>query len=281
MTGRVALVTGATSGIGTEIARGLARLDATVVLTSRDPARGEEVRAELAPFAPARDSVAVMRLDVVDVASVRSFVATFGERYGRLDVLVNNAGAWYSDRRESVDGIELTFATNVVGPYLLTELLSPLLRAAGRARVVNIGSSIAGNYDATDLNFTNRRYRGTQAYAQSKQAIRMVTWGQAARLAGTGVTANAVAPGFVRTGLNRNAHGAQVAFINMSARLFAVSPARGADTPLWAAVDPELDGVTGRYLIGRKVKDGGFADPAAVADLERRCNEMIAAARTA
>jgi NAD(P)-dependent dehydrogenase (short-subunit alcohol dehydrogenase family) len=281
MAGRIALVTGATSGIGTEIARGLARLGATVVVTSRDPARGAEVRAELASFAPARESVVVMPLDVADVASVRSFATALGERYHKLDVLVNNAGAWFSDRRESVDGIELTFATNVVGPYLLSELLSPLLGAAGHARVVNIGSSIAGNYDATDLNFTTRRYSGWHAYAQSKQAIRMVTWGQAARLAESGTTANVVAPGFVRTGLNRNAHGAQVAFINMFAKLFAVSPARGAETPLWAAVDPALADVTGKYLVGRKAKEGGFADPAALADLEHRCDQMIAAARTA
>jgi NAD(P)-dependent dehydrogenase (short-subunit alcohol dehydrogenase family) len=92
------------------------------------------------------------------------------------------------------------------------------------------------------------------------------------------VTANVVAPGFVRTGLNRNAHGAQVAFINMFAKLFAVSPQKGADTPLWAAVDPSLREVTGKYFVVRKEKDGGFSDTAAIADLERRCDEMISAA---
>ena len=278
MTGKVAVITGATSGIGKEIARGLARLGATVVITSRDPDRGAEARNELASFAPARKAVDAMTLDVADMASVRSFTAAFGERHDRLDVLVNNAGAWYTDRRDSADGIELTFATNVVGPYLLTDLLSPALRAAGQARIVNIGSSIAGNYDATDLQFTTRKFNGYQAYSQSKLATRMVTWGQAARLAGTGVTANVAAPGFVRTGLNRNARGMQVAFINVSAKLFAVSPEKGADTPLWAAVDPSLREVTGKFLAGRRAKDGGYGDPAAVADLERRCDEMIGAA---
>ncbi len=275
MAGKVAVVTGATSGIGTEIARGLARSGATLVITARDPKRGEEIRAELGPD---RDAVTVLPLDVADIASVRAFAGSFGERYDRLDVLVNNAGAWFTERRESTDGIELVFATNVLGPYLLTELLTDRMRAAGSARVVNVGSSIASSYDATDLGFTTRKYAGFQAYAQSKQAIRMITWGQAGRLADAGITANVVAPGFVRTGLNRHARGFQARMLNLSARLFAISPVKGADGPLWAAVAPEMAGVTGKYFDGRKERDGGQRDMDAVGDLERRCDEMIRAA---
>jgi NAD(P)-dependent dehydrogenase (short-subunit alcohol dehydrogenase family) len=268
LTGTVAVVTGATGGLGKEIARGLVRLGATVVVGARDERRGAATRAELG------DRVTVLPLDVADQASIRSFAASVRERFPAVHVLVNNAGAWYTDRQQSVDGVELTFATNVVGPYLLTDLLLPSLRAAGSARVVNVVSSIAGNYDATDLGFSRRTFDGFHAYAQSKQALRMLTWGMAERLAGTGVTANAVAPGFVRTGFNRNASGFKAVLITVSARLFGSSPAKGADTPLWAAVAPELRAVSGKYFASRTEKDGGFHDPAAIADLERRCAEL-------
>lgn len=267
MTGKVAVVTGATGGIGKEIARGLVRLGATVVIGARDDRRGAAAAGEL--------GVTAYPLDVADQASIAAFAAAVIAAHASIDVLVNNAGAWFSDRRESPDGVELTFATNVLGPYLLTNALLAPLRA-GHARVVNVVSSISGDYDADDLQFTRRTYDGFKAYAQSKQALRMITWGQAAAAEGTGMTANAVAPGFVRTDLNRNASGMRTSLINMSVRLFGSSPEKGADSPLWAAAATELDGVTGRYLDARTDKDGGPRDPEAIADLERRCAAMIA-----
>lgn len=276
LTGTVAVVTGATSGIGKQIARGLARLGAHVVIGARDAGRGAAAQAELGAEAPRPDAVSVLPVDVSDQASVRSFAAAFADRHASLDVLVNNAGAWFTDRVETPDGLELTFATNVIGPYLLTQLLEPQLRAAGHARVVNVVSSIAGDYDATDLQFATRPYDGFKAYSQSKQALRMLTYGFAEQFAGSGVTVNAAAPGFVRTEFNRNARGARAVMINLSARLFASSPAKGADTPLWAATAPELHDVTGAYLTGRSQKDGGFHDVDAIADLQRRCEGLTA-----
>lgn len=275
LTGRVALVTGATGGIGKEIARGLVRAGAIVVLGVRDPGHGEAARAELATErAPERASVDLLPLDVADQASIHAFGRTFTGRYPALHLLVNNAGAWFTERRVSPDGVELTFATNVIGPHLLTEVLMDHLRAAGHARVVNIVSGLAGYYDATDLQFERRPYQGFRAYAQSKQALRMLTWGLAGRVTGTGITANAAAPGFVRTDLNRNARGLMPTMINLMARLFAASPAKGARTPLWVATDPALEKATGRYYDQHKEKDGKFNDPAAIADLERRCREL-------
>jgi NAD(P)-dependent dehydrogenase (short-subunit alcohol dehydrogenase family) len=273
MHGRVCLITGATSGIGKEAARGLARMGATVIIGARDLRHGEAARSEIAADAPDA-AVHLMRLDVAGHASIHAFAGAFSEQFTELHVLVNNAGAWFSERRESPDGYELTFATNALGPHLLTELLLPPLRLAGDARVVNVVSSIAGHYDSTDLQFTRRRYDGYQAYAQSKQALRMLTWALAARLAGTGATANAAAPGFVRTGLNRHAHGFRASMIGLSSRLFAVSPQKGADTPLWVAVAPELDGVTGQYFDQRTRKDGRFADPEPIEELEQLCRQM-------
>jgi NAD(P)-dependent dehydrogenase (short-subunit alcohol dehydrogenase family) len=275
MSGKVAVVTGATGGIGKEIARGLVRLGAHVVIGARDPVRGEAARADLAVGSAA--SVAVLPLDVADQSSVRAFAAAFADGSDRLDVLVNNAGAWFTDRRQSPDGHELTFATNVLGPHLLTASLLDRLRSAGSARVVNVVSSIAGDYDATDLQFARRPYDGFKAYAQSKQALTMLTWGLAARMAGQGVSANTAAPGFVRTGFNANVRGARVAMIKLMARLFAVSPAKGADTPLWVASAPELEGVSGRSYAGRKEQTRKFTDPGPIAELERLCGELEAA----
>jgi NAD(P)-dependent dehydrogenase (short-subunit alcohol dehydrogenase family) len=277
MTGKLAIVTGATGGIGKEIARGLVRLGANVVVTARTPQRGEATRAELAADATGGE-LSAMPLDVADQASVRAFAAAVAVRYANVDVLVNNAGAWFTERRTSPDGHELTFATNVLGPHLLTETLLDPLRAAGGARVVNIVSSIAGDYDPTDLQFTRRPYDGFKAYAQSKQALTMLTWGLAERLRGDGVTANTAAPGFVRTNFNQNARGARAVMISLSARLFGVSPAKGADTPLWVATAPELDGVTGRSFASRKQVPAKFTEPGPIAELERLCQELEQAA---
>jgi NAD(P)-dependent dehydrogenase (short-subunit alcohol dehydrogenase family) len=278
MSGKVAVVTGATGGIGKEIARGLARLGATVVIGARNAERGNAAWDEIT-----RDtgnaSVFVLPLDVASLASIRAFAAAFAEKFDRLDVLVNNAGAWFTDRSQSADGYELTFATNVLGPHLLTRLLLPRLRASAPSRIVNVVSALAANYDATDLMFERRKYDGFKSYGQSKQALRMLTWGLAKELEGSGVTANAAAPGFVRTEFNRNTHGFMAAMISLSARLFAVTPEKGADTPLWVASAPELSTMTGKYYDARQEKDGKFRDVAVIADLERRCDEYVSNAR--
>jgi NAD(P)-dependent dehydrogenase (short-subunit alcohol dehydrogenase family) len=274
LSGKTALVTGATSGIGKEIARGLARLGARVVIGARDADKGAAVRVEIVKeLAGAEVEVGV--LDVSSRASIEAFAKAWPVE--RVDVLVNNAGAWFSERRQSVDGWELTFATNVLGPHLLTKLLLPKLRG----RVVNIVSALAASYDASDLMFEKRKYDGFKAYTQSKQALRMLTWGLAARLDGKAVTVNGAAPGLVRTEFNQNAHGFTASMIDVMMRLFGVSPAKGADTPLWVAAAPELDGVTGKYFDDRKEKDGKFREPAAIADLERKCEEMVVARRAA
>ena len=276
MSGKVAVVTGASSGIGKEIARGLARMGATVVLAVRSREKGDATRDELAGETGSK-SVSVLQVDVADPRSIRAFAEAFRGKFDRLHVLVNNAGAWYTDRRASPAGRELTFATNVLGPHLVTQVLEGPLRAAAPSRVVNVVSSFASDYDATDLEFERRKFDGFKAYGASKQALRMLTWGMATRLEGSGVTANAAAPGFVRTDFNANARGFVATMINLSARLFAVSPARGADTPLWCAVAPELSAVTGKYFEDRKEKDGKFHEPGPIADLERRCEELLAA----
>lgn len=275
LSGKIAVVTGASGGIGKEIARGLARQGATVVLAVRDVERGDKVAREL--HAETKANLFVMPLDVADVASVRRFAAGFVGRFPKLHFLVNNAGAWFTDRRTGPSGEELTFATNVLGPHLLVRLLAPTMIQSRPARIVNVVSALAKDYDATDLQFERRPYDGFKAYSQSKQALRMLTWGQAARLEAQGVTVNAVAPGFVKTELNRHARGFVPLVIGVFSRVIGVTPEKGAETPLWALGAPELEGVTGKYFDGLKEKDGKFHDPAAIRDLEERCEALLAA----
>jgi NAD(P)-dependent dehydrogenase (short-subunit alcohol dehydrogenase family) len=192
-----------------------------------------------------------------------------------LKVKTGNAGAWFTDRRESVDGHELTLATNVLGPYLLTKLLADRLRAGAPSRVVNVVSSFAANYDATDLGWQRRAFDGFKVYAQSKQALRMLTWVFAEKLEKDKVMVNAAAPGFVKTDFNQNARGFVASMINLSAKLFAVSPAEGADTPLWAAASRELERTTNKYFEKRKDKDGKFREPAALTELDKLCDTFV------
>jgi len=273
MTGKIAIVTGATAGIGKEIARGLAVMGATVVIGARSAERGEAARAEIVASTQ-NPNVEVLLVDVAEPASVRAFVERFRARHDRLDVLVNNAGVWFTDRRQNSQGHELTFSTNVVGPWLLTSLLEEPLRAAAPSRVVNVVSGLADHYDGGDLLYTRRKYDGFKVYAQSKAAERMITWGLADRLAQAGVTVNAAAPGFVKTDFNREAKGFMAGMIDLMARLFADSPEKGAATPLWAATSPDLDGVTGRYFDAKKEKERRFDDPTQIAHVERACAEL-------
>jgi len=252
MTGKRVIVTGPTSGFGKEIVFQLASLGAEIVLACRDLERGEQTAAEIAQRTGAKNC-AVMRLDASDQRSVREFARQYRARFPRLDVLVNNAGINRSSRQLSVDGIELTFATNVLGYYLLTRELLDLLRASAPARIVNVASTYAMDLDLSDLQFTRRAYEGRKAYAQSKACDRLLTWAMARRLEGSGVTANAMAPGLVvKTGLYRDTSPAAMLFMRVLGLFIGRSIAQGADTAIWLASSPEVEGVNGRFFELRK-----------------------------
>jgi len=264
---KTAFVTGATNGIGKAIASGLAKQGLRVIVGARDADKGKAVRDELAA-ATGNANITVAKVDVASRASI----AALDLGVPRLDILVNNAGVWYTDRTLSPDGIELVFATNVLGPHRVTKRVMPLLEAAPAARVVNVVSAFSKHLDLTDLEFARRKYDGFKCYSQSKQALRMLTWGLASRFAGTKLTANAVSPGFVKTGFNTNTHGFLSVVLGLSSKLFAVSPENGAATPIWVATSRELDGVSGKYFDAMKEKDGKFREPEAIAELERLCD---------
>jgi NAD(P)-dependent dehydrogenase (short-subunit alcohol dehydrogenase family) len=256
MSGRICLVTGASSGIGRETAAGLARMGATVVMTARDPARGEAALEYVRSRSPGA-SAASMIADFASLDSVRRLAEDFRARYHRLHVLVNNAGAYNTRRSVTVDGFETTFAVNYLAHFLLTNLLLDALKAGAPSRIVNVSSVIHGSVglDLDDLN-SERGYRGMRTYARSKLAIVLFTYELARRLEGTGVTANCLHPGVVRSGFglnNRGPVGAVFRVFHAIAPPFILTPSRGADTPIYLASSPEVEGVTGKYFVRRKV----------------------------
>lgn len=277
LSGRTCLVTGANSGIGKEVARGLARLGAHVVMACRSRERGEEARSEIArETGNARLELVVV--DLASQASIRDLAGAFSAAQPALHVLVNNAGIWSQTRHEGPDGIEATWATNVLGYFLLTRLLLPALERGAPSRIVNVASEAAGGLDLSDVEFKRRRYNGARAYAQSKQADRMLTWALARRLDGTRVTSSAVHPGGVSTDLFRKAGGIVGAAATVYARLFTKAPAEGADTVLWLAASPELEGVDGKFWVDRQERRCRFRDARGEDALWALCESMTGGA---
>jgi NAD(P)-dependent dehydrogenase (short-subunit alcohol dehydrogenase family) len=273
LSGKTCLVTGANAGIGKEIATQLARLGASVTMACRSRERGQAARDEVRR-STGNDAVELMLVDLSERESTLDFARRFRDEHPALHVLVNNAGIWLNDRRTNSADLELTFATNVLGYFLLTRELLDLLRSSAPARVVNVASDMAGKLDLDDLHFTRRRFRGTAAYSQSKQADRMLSWTLHERLEGSGVTVNAMHPGPVRTEIAADTSGLLGAGARVFFRLFGRTVERGADTAVWLAASPELEGVSGKYWLDRRERRCQFRDPAARAALWARCEEL-------
>jgi NAD(P)-dependent dehydrogenase (short-subunit alcohol dehydrogenase family) len=251
MEGKVCVVTGATSGIGAVTAQALARQGATVVVVGRHAERSAATVRQITQ-ATGNTNVTFLLADLSAQAQVRQLAAEFQRRFTRLDVLVNNAGALFTKRLLSADGLEMTLALNHLGYFLLTHLLLDTLKASALARIVNVSSNahMGGQIDFADLQ-GERRYGGWRAYCQSKLANLLFTAELARRLDGTGVTANAVHPGFVATGFGRNNRGLFARFIRL-AQVAALSPEQGAATLIYLASSPEVAGVTGKYFVKKR-----------------------------
>lgn len=243
------MVTGATAGIGLVTARELARKGARVVVVGRDAVKGERTVREISDET-GNERVGFQRADLSVQSEVRRLARNFVEEHPRLDVLVNNAGAIFTRRRLSADGIEMTFALNHLSYFLLTKLLLDSLAAAPAGRVVNVSSAAHGGaeLDFDDLQ-CERGYTGWRAYQRSKLANLLFTYELARRLEGSGITANALHPGFVasRFGLNNGPLfrlGIRIAFMTS-----AISVEEGAKTGIHLASSPEVEGVSGRYFV--------------------------------
>jgi dehydrogenase/reductase SDR family protein 12 len=248
MDGKVVLVTGATSGLGEAAATGFARLGASVWLVARSRERGEATRARIVAQT-GTDDVQVGICDLSDLRSVRRFAEQCEAGPGRLDVLVNNAGALTEERSLSRDGIELTLATNVVGPFLLTKLLAPLMGQSTPGRVINVssGGMYTQGLHVDDLQSASGKFRGTVAYARSKRIEVVLSELWASRLAGTAVVVNSMHPGWVDTpGLRDSLPG-----FHRALRPLLRTPEQGADTIVWLGSAPQAAAVSGAFWFDR------------------------------
>lgn len=272
LVGRRCIVTGATSGIGKEVARNLAYFGATVVLAGRNRERGSATLQELAEDS-GNDRISFLQVDFSAQSSIRPFARHVLAGGAPVHVLVNNAGTYVSSREESADGYELTFATNTLGYFMLTNLLLPTMAKNGPARVVNVASKLAGKLDLEDLHFEKRKYTGARAYAQSKQANRMLTWGLHERLAGADISVHACHPGGVATGIYDHTAGTLGKILRWGKR-FMKTPADGALTPTLLAADPELHEQGNQFWISEKPAPCKFRDRDHIDQLWDRCVEM-------
>jgi NAD(P)-dependent dehydrogenase (short-subunit alcohol dehydrogenase family) len=249
MKGKVCLVTGATSGIGLVTARELARRGASVLIVGRSPERCaralEQIRAETGA-----GTVEALIADLSSQPEVRKLADAVRQRCPRLDVLVNNAGLLtWNGRRESSDGIEMTWALNHLAPFLLTNLLLPLIKASAPARIVTVASDA---HTGTSINFADiqgkQKFSAWRAYAQSKLANILFAYELARALQSSGVTSNALHPGFVRTNFFA-ARSFLATWVRFAADLFALSPEEGARTSVYLASAPEVATVSGCYFV--------------------------------
>ena len=258
MTGKVCMVTGATNGIGKVTALELAHRGATVIVIGRNQERALSTVGEIRA-ATGNQAVDFLLADLASQSQIRSMANEYLRRYKRLDVLVNNAGAMYLWRQESPDGIELTWATNHLSYFLLTLLLLDLIKNSAPARIVNVSSNAQyGNpVDFSDLQ-NEKRYWFMRAYGRSKSANVLFTYELARRLEGTGVTANALHPGFVRTNMARN-NGWLVRLLAPLVQISGISPQEGAQTSLYLACSPEVEDITGQFFVDKKAVQ---SDPA-------------------
>jgi len=273
MKGKRVAISGPTSGVGREMAIQLASLGAEVILACRDLTKGKAVAEEIRHRDHSTQPV-VMKLDTSSQKSIREFAKDFRRKYRRLDVLINNAAGNRGTlpKVNSVDGIELTFATNVLGYYLLTQELLDVLKRSAPARLINVASVYASDLDLDDLQFERRPFESFKAYAQSKACDRLLTWAFARRLKGTGVTVNAMTPGLITTtGLYRNAEPDLVSRLTQYSG--GRSIAQGADTAVWLASEPAMGKVTDRFFEDREERDCEFRGKGSEEKLWRLCEE--------
>jgi len=250
MAGKTVLVTGATGGIGKAAARTLASLGAQVVIVGRSASKTAKVAREIG-------AASFIVADLSVMTEVRRVAAEFRAGHNRLDVLLNNAGAVVTSRQETPEGIEMTFALNHLNYFLLTQELLDLLKATPDSRVVNVSSEAhrSGRMRWDDLEF-RKGYSGFQAYGQSKLANILFTRELSYRLAGTGVTANALHPGVVYTGFGQGGAGLAGRLVSLSYQImrpFIKSEEQGAQTSIYLASSPEVAGVTGQYFDNERV----------------------------
>lgn len=245
---KVMIVTGATNGIGLITARELAASGARVVLVGRSASRLADAVALITQQTPAAQ-LDTIQADLSSQAEVLAVADTIKQRYDHVDVLLNNAGAFFTEQQFSVDGIEMTWALNHMAPFLLTTNLLDIMRASAPARIITVASAAhtGASIDFGDIE-GYRRYSGWKAYAQSKLANIVFTYELANRLLDSDVTANCLHPGFVATGFAQNNPGWFAKVFAVMQRYMAITPEQGAETSIFLASSDSVATTTGRYF---------------------------------
>jgi NAD(P)-dependent dehydrogenase (short-subunit alcohol dehydrogenase family) len=242
---KVCIVTGSNSGIGKETTLGLAGKRARVVMVVRNLEKGNKAKTQIIEKT-GNNSVDLMLCDLSSVESINRFAEEFSAKYDRLDVLINNAGAYFFKRLVTPDGFEQTLTVDYLAPFLFTNKLLPLLKKSSPSRIINVSSGLhkSGKIDFNGLQ-SEKKYDGRKAYANAKLMLIMFTYELAKRLRGTGVTVNVVLPGFVATNLGMNSGSRRQALMFKLVRPMQISASKAAQTPIFLASSKDVEGITG------------------------------------
>ena len=254
MQGKICLITGGTNGIGKVAALELARMGATVIIVGRNADKTAKVVAEI-KAASGNKTVDYLLADLSAQADIRQLATEFKAKYSQLHVLLNNAGTIDTKREMTVDGIEMTFALNHLAYFLLTNLLLDTIKASAPARIICVSSGLhtSGKVDFDNLQ-GERSYGGMPAYSASKLENILFTIELAQRLEGTGVTVNALHPGWVNTGFGKNNNGLVSKIQSLITPLMARSPEKGAETSIYLASSLDVEKISGKYFADSKPK---------------------------
>jgi NAD(P)-dependent dehydrogenase (short-subunit alcohol dehydrogenase family) len=252
MNGKICLVTGGTNGIGKSTAQELARMGATVIIVGRDAQKTSQVVEEIRAAGGNR-RVGSMLADLSSEQEVRRLADEFKSKYAHLHILINNAGGFFMRRQLRGNGIEMTFALNHLASFLLTNLLLDTIKASTPARIINVSSNAHTSGKIEFDNLQGERQYGPGAYDNSKLANILFTMELSRRLQGTGVTVNALHPGFVATGFAKNNGKVIAALVSLITPLVARSPAKGAETSIYLASSPSVEGITGKYFYDSRI----------------------------
>ena len=275
MKDKVVIITGANKGIGKESAKEIAKLGAKVYMACRSLDSANQVRDEIVQET-GNQNVFVKHLDLASVDSIQKFAESFKQDENKLDVLINNAGLWTKTKRLTDINVEQTFAVNVLGHQLLTQLLLDELKNAAPSRIINTASHYAGGLDIDDINFDKRNYNETLAYKQTKQANRMLTREWARRLEKDNISVYSLTPGFIPdTELFREQNIVGKFLLKAFALIEGRTIQEGADTIVWLASADKINGSNGGFYNQRKEEKCKFNSPADEKKLWDKCEEIL------
>lgn len=275
MKNKAVIITGANKGIGKEAAKEIAKLGAKVYMACRSLGSANQVRDEIIKET-GNQNVFVKHLDLASVDSIQKFAESFKQEESKLDVLINNAGLWTKTKKLTDINVEQTFAVNVLGHQLLTQLLLDELKSASPSRIINVASHFAGGLDIDDISFDKRNYNETLAYKQTKQANRMLTREWARRVEKDNISVYSLTPGFIPdTELFREQNIAGKFLLKAFALIEGRTIQEGADTIVWLASADKINGSSGGFYNQRKEEKCKFNNPADEKKLWDKCEEFL------